>query len=257
MKKTMYPVIAFVLGVAGFGFRAWQLRAGFDAAGLPVYGVATMSLIGFTVGALLLFAALCRMQKWSRSDLGGLLKGAGKPRGALQGAAVFYLMAILGIARHMLDGDLLVMAPMTSMEMVVPVLLGVGCAVSAAGAVLMPISDGKSGFGGAAAPALMCANGCLWLIECYQKHGNDPVTVNYMWMVLAALCAMLGWRYVCAAAYSKPRNGAIMFFAMCTVFFSVISLAEGGELYQQAILLGQTWWFGWYSVMLAEAKACN
>lgn len=252
MKKTMIPVAALVLGVVGFGLRYWQLSSCMDESGLPVYGTAALVLIGFAVGVAVAAAAVCLGGRWPEKDLGQLMSTKGKSRGALQGTAIFYLMAVLGLARLVVDEDFAVTAAVQNVDRVLPMVVMALCAVSAVGAVLMPMSDGYKGFGGAVAPAAMCIGSCAWLAESYHSHANDPVVIGYVWVVLSAVCAVMGWRYMCAAAYSKPRSGRLLFWSVMTVVLSIIALAEGGELYQQSVLLGQIWWFGWMAVLMTE-----
>lgn len=253
MKRTMYPVLALVFGVVGFGFRRWQLMTCFDENGLVVYGTATLALMGFTAAAVAVLAALCLVRKWPEKELGVLLKeDNGKAKYALQGTALFYLMALLGLGQHIMDQDLSVFLTEMRAEGLLTLLLAVCNVLAVVSAALLPMSDGKKGFGGAAAPGLLCLNGCVWLIKSYHTHANDPVTMEYIWVVMAAVAAMLGWRYVCSMAYSKPKNKWAMLWAVLTLLLSVIALADGGELYQQSLLLGQIWWFGWYAVLLSE-----
>lgn len=253
MKKTMYPVLALVFGVVGFGFRRWQLMTCFDENGLVVYGTPTLALMGFTAAAVAVLATLCLVRKWPEKELGVLLlEHQGKIKSALQGTALFYLMALLGLGRNMIGQDFgLFLAGMGADELL-KLLLAVCNVLAVVSAVLLPVSDGKKGFGGAVAPGLLCLNGCIWLIQSYHPHANDPVTMGYIWLVLAGAAAMLGWRYVCSMAYSKPKNKWAMLWSVVTMMLSVIALADGGELYQQSLLLGQVWWFGWYAVLLSE-----
>lgn len=253
MKKTMYPVLALVLGVVGFGFRRWQLMTCFDENGLAVYGTATLALMGFTAAAVVVLAALCWVKKWSEKTLGVLLaEDKGKAKYALQGTALFYGMAVLGLVQHIIGQGFEIFPLAQNADKLLSLLLLVCNVLAAFSAVLLPMSDGKKGFGGAAAPGLLCLNGCIWLIESYHPHANDPVTMGYIWLIMAGAAAMLGWRYVCSMAYSKPKNKWAMVWAVLTLLLSVIALADGGELYQQSLLLGQIWWFGWYAVLLSE-----
>lgn len=258
MKRICYPLLALLLGAAGYILRIRQLSAALSpTTGMPLlHHPITYALIGVAVGGALLllilsFSVASEAQDWySAYHAGPVLQGCS-------------LLAALGFAAGTgLIGRSLYLtckstAPgtpiqaLTTLFQTQPFLLFFGllmiCATLAI--LFMVIRNGENG-SWSLAPLLPAFTSCVWLVLTYHTNASNPSVLSFVWQVLAVVCATLAWYYTASFAFQSPRPQLATWLSLVTVFLCCIALADSTELYQKVILAATALWFLLRSILL-------
>lgn len=239
-KSVVCPILAVALGAAGFALRKWELSTAFEPeTGLVTPGMpSTIALIAVSAAAVLLFL-LCAMGK--HADFTGEFHQAFAAKGntfflsaAVLGAflafggAALELASVAGSYREARAMALQGMGGNPFLAILLPVVLA-GFSAAAGASVLMLARKCYRGetvermSGGVLLPAYAL---CLWLIVAYQARASDPVIQDYIYELLAIICALLAAYYLAGFAFQRPRPGKTVFFALSGVYFSLVTLAD-------------------------------
>ncbi len=243
MRKTMLaPIAALLGGGVGFALRRWQLAAGFEPeTGLAIPGAPSALAL---IACVALTAAAVLALSWNVSrtpEVGGAFSGA-------VGNTV-YITAVAAAGVVMLAGAVLDLP--TALGGLSAPGEGENLLARAAGRVLPPV---RAALGALAAPCMLlwgralyrgtdkakenlglleiCLLLSVWLITNYQKHSADPVTMNFVYEVLAIVCALLGAYYLAGYSFQTGRPRRCVFFCLMGSCFCLVTLADGHALPQ-------------------------
>ena len=78
------------------------------------------------------------------------------------------------------------------------------------------------------APAYM---GCIWLIAAYQVRAGDPVRQDYIYELFAIISSLLGLYFMAGFSFERAKVFRSSLFSLLGVYFSLVTLADGHELY--------------------------
>ena len=250
-KEILLPGIAVAGGAAGLALRRWELATAFEPpeAGFRLHipgSPATYALICLSAVLLLAFLLLSRGKH--RAFSGGY--GAAF---AAKGNTLYITAAVLSgfllLCSAVLNFMGLPAAYQTALEMVsythanpvfsvLPrVLLGI---MSAAAFLCTLITargnyrgEGKGRYSGSLlVPAYAC---CIWLIAAYQVRAGDPVTLDYIYELLAIIASLLAFYFIAGFSFEKAKTTRACLFSALGVYFSLVTLADGPELYLTAL----------------------
>ena len=240
-KKMLSPAVALLGGAAGFALRRWQLTAGFEPdTGLAIPDApAAVALLVCTALVALLAAALC----WSWKGKSQCAAAFAWVKGNTLYAAAAAVAAILFLAGAVLEVPALG-------EAMAQARAGNNLLVRVAGQLLPPI---RVALGALAAPCAflwgravfrgdkegmrenmgllaLCLLFCVCLVSDYQKHSADPVTMNYVYEVLAMVCVLLALYYLAGYSFQEGKPRRCLFFCVMSCYFCMVALADGGDL---------------------------
>ena len=78
---------------------------------------------------------------------------------------------------------------------------------------------------------------CVWLVTAYQKRAADPVVLDYMYELLAIICALLAFYFIAGFSFSKGQVWSSALFCLLSVYFGIVTLADGHEVRQRLLIL--------------------
>jgi hypothetical protein len=67
---------------------------------------------------------------------------------------------------------------------------------------------------------------CFWLILSYGEHAADPVIVDYLYALVGESVVVIALYQLAALTFDKKKLRGIVYFALLSVFFSVLNLSE-------------------------------
>lgn len=240
-KEILLPVSAVVLGAGGLLLRRWELATAFEPdTGLVTPGMpATLALGVLSAAAAVLFlvlAILCRPNGGRRSGEPASLEGDTLALSSTVLGA-FLMLGSAAVGCLSLGGQFRQAAAQAAQgkggNPVLAVLLPFVLILLCLGSGVSLLSVGKDAYRGGGVrrysgtvllPAYTC---CIWLIAAYQVRASDPVVQDYLYELLAIICALLAFYYVAGSAFEHARPGRTMFFSLCAVYFSLTTLADG------------------------------
>lgn len=244
-KEWIFPGTAVLLGAAGFGLRRWERATAFEPeTGLVTPGMpSTMALLALCAAA----AALCALLGYSQRR--GWQEDYDE---AFQVEDCFpYLMGMILSAFLLLAGTVLEMidilrvlvdyqaaraaaGPLEGVPNPLPGLflpaLRAGLAMAAAFCIA---AVGRRRYRGEQVgkysgllltPAYFC---CVWLISAYQPRTADPVVEDYIYELLAIICALLACYYLAGFSFERPKVGRTVFCCLLAICLSMTTLADG------------------------------
>lgn len=220
-KPERLPILMVLLALsaAGYALRTRQLRVGFDATGLPTgQGVVLLAILCVLAVLLAAFAAL-GVQKRSafaenytnhRIPTVLLVLGAG----LLAGGCAFELM----------DQQL----GATSAELLLS--RAAGALGIASGLCFVAMSAIRhQGKKPTAAPWLIpVVYYILQTVFSFKTWSTDPVIVDYCFKLFALITVMLSTFHAAGFVFDAGSRRSCLFFCLCGVFFSCVTLADGG-----------------------------
>ena len=240
-KDILLPGIAVLGGAAGLGLRRWQLVSGFEPeTGLAIPGApATVALAvcGAAVAAALLLLVWNTRERmnWERAFAGA--RGSQVYMTAVALAAFLLLMSA-GVEALAYPGSLRSVQGMESWGLraaatVLPPLRVLLCLGGCPCVLLWGRALYRGGEGGRESLPLLelCLLFCVWLVSNYQGCAADPVTLNYIWEVLAICSSLLGLYYVASYSFLEeghPRRTVLS--CLLGVFFSMTAMGGGLSL---------------------------
>lgn len=241
-KELVCPTLAVVLGGVGFGLRRWELATAFEPSGLVTPGMpATIALAVLSAAAAVLFLLL------SLGKHGDFPGGYGQAFAAggnalymggmvlsaflLLGAAGLKLASLPALFREAVYKAAEGQGGNPVLSMLLPVILAALSAVTA----MCVLSAGQKCYRGlpmekysfrVLTPAYLL---CLWLIDAYQSCAADPVLQDYIYELLAIICALLAVYYMASFSFEKPKTARTICFSLLAVYFGLTTLADGHD----------------------------
>ena len=245
-KEIVLPSLAVGGGIVGLLLRRWELATAFEAdTGLVTPNMpSTWALIIWSALLAAGFILLCRGKH--RSFAGGY-DAAFAAKGNTVYITAMVLAAFLLLASAVLNymgipaayaeavaaaraGN----AQGTPLFNVLPrAILGALAAVS----FFCVLSTGRNNYRGEGkgkfsfpllAPAYM---GCIWLIAAYQVRAGDPVRQDYIYELFAIISSLLGLYFMAGFSFERAKVFRSSLFSLLGVYFSLVTLADGHELY--------------------------
>ena len=245
-KEIVLPSLAVGGGIVGLLLRCWELAAAFEAdTGLVTPDMpSTWALIIWSALLAAAFILLCRGKH--RSFAGGYDAAF-----AAKGNTVYITAMVLGGFLLLASAVLNYMgipaayaeavaavragnAQTTPLFAVLPrAILGALAAVS----FFCVLSTGRNNYRGEGkgkfsfsllAPAYM---GCIWLIAAYQVRAGDPVRQDYIYELFAIISSLLGLYFMAGFSFERAKVFRSSLFSLLGVYFSLVTLADGHELY--------------------------
>lgn len=245
-KEIVLPSLAVSGGIVGLLLRRWELATAFEAdTGLVTPNMpSTWALIIWSALLAAAFILLCRGKH--RSFAGGY-DAAFAAKGNTVYITAMVLAAFLLLASAVLNymgipaayaeavaaaraGN----AQGTPLFNVLPrAILGALAAVS----FFCVLSTGRNNYRGEGkgkfsfpllAPAYM---GCIWLISAYQVRAGDPVRQDYIYELFAIIASLLGLYFMAGFSFERAKVFRSSLFSLLGVYFSLVTLADGHELY--------------------------
>ena len=245
-KEIVLPSLAVGGGIVGLLLRRWELATAFEAdTGLVTPNMpSTWALIIWSALLAAAFILLCRGKH--RSFAGGYDAAF-----AAKGNTVYVTAMVLGGFLLLASAVLNYMgipaayaeavaavragnAQTTPLFAVLPrAILGALAAVS----FFCVLSTGRNNYRGEGkgkfsfpllAPAYM---GCIWLIAAYQVRAGDPVRQDYIYELFAIISSLLGLYFMAGFSFERAKVFRSSLFSLLGVYFSLVTLADGHELY--------------------------
>jgi len=220
-KPERLPILMVLLALsaAGYVLRARQLRVGFDAAGVPT-GQGLVLLVILCVLAVLLaaFAALgvqkrpAFAENYTDHRIPAVLLVLAA--GLLAGGCVFEIM----------DRQLGV----TSLELLLSRITGALGIVSGLCFVAMSAIRHQGKKPAAAAWLIPVVYYILQTVFSFKTWSTDPVIVDYCFKLFALITVMLSAFHAAGFVFDAGSRRSCLFFCLCGVFFSCVTLADGG-----------------------------
>ena len=245
-KEIVLPSLAVGGGIVGFFLRRWELATAFEAdTGLVTPNMpSTWALIIWSAVLAVVFILLCRGKH--RPFAGGYDAAF-----AAKGNTVYVTAMVLGGFLLLASAVLNYMgipaayaeavaavragnAQTTPLFAVLPrAILGLLSAIS----FFCVLSTGRNNYRGEGkgkfsfpllAPAYM---GCIWLIAAYQVRAGDPVRQDYIYELFAIISSLLGLYFMAGFSFERAKVFRSSLFSLLGVYFSLVTLADGHELY--------------------------
>ena len=232
LQVILLPLLAAVGGVGGFFLRRWELVAAFEENGLAIPGTpATIALIVLSAVLALAFALLCRGSKHQLTDYRGAFSAPNNwayLAAAALAAACLLFSGLFGIKAELDSG-----APG-----LLRLLLGGMCLVSFACILTVAMNNFRAkGRQYSLALLLPAYTGCLWLVTAYQRRAADPAVLDYVYELFAILCTLLGLYFSAGFSYGRTKVWRCSFFCLLSVYFSIVTLADGHALSGRLLFL--------------------
>ena len=245
-KEIVLPSLAVGGGIVGLLLRRWELATAFEAdTGLVTPNMpSTWALIIWSAVLAVVFILLCRGKH--RPFAGGY-DAAFAAKGntvyvtamvlggfLLLASAVLNYMGIPAAYQEAVAAARAGNAQGTPLFNVLPrAILGALAAVS----FFCVLSTGRNNYRGEGkgkfsfpllAPAYM---GCIWLIAAYQVRAGDPVRQDYIYELFAIISSLLGLYFMAGFSFERAKVFRSSLFSLLGVYFSLVTLADGHELY--------------------------
>ena len=245
-KEIVLPSLAVGGGIVGLLLRRWELATAFEAdTGLVTPNMpSTWALIIWSAVLAVVFILLCRGK---HRPFNGGYDAAFAAKGntvyvtamvlggfLLLASAVLNYMGIPAAYAEAVAAARAGNAQTTPLFAVLPrAILGALAAVS----FFCVLSTGRNNYRGEGkgkfsfsllAPAYM---GCIWLIAAYQVRAGDPVRQDYIYELFAIISSLLGLYFMAGFSFERAKVFRSSLFSLLGVYFSLVTLADGHELY--------------------------
>lgn len=230
MLNLILPLaLALAGGAGGFFLRRWELTAAFDASGLPIpRSVPTLLLIILSAVLAAAFLLLLRRPKYSPADYGEAFCAKSSwlylIGMALSAAAVLFA-GVLGL-RY--DGYCSLLCRLTHFLC----LLSFVCVPATAWS---NFQDKPLRFS-----LTLLVPGytlCLWLVSAYQERAADPVTLDYVYEMLAIICTLIGLYFSAGYSFARPKFRRCALFGLLGIYFTLVTLADPHTAADRLMLL--------------------
>lgn len=231
MLNVILPVLlALAGGGIGFCLRRWELAAGFDPSGLAVpFAPASVMLIILSLVLAVVIALLCRGSKNELTDYTCAFSA--------QNNWLYLVVCALAAAHLLIAGLFGLRAERSSYApALLRMLLWLLCILSFF-CVLVTALDNFRAKGRRYSLTLLAPayTFCLWLVIAYQQRASDPVVRDYVYELLAIICALLGFYFTAGFSFERGKVWRCAFFCLMGVFFGIITLADSHD--QTSLLL--------------------
>jgi hypothetical protein len=242
VKKYLLLILSVLGGIAGVFLRRAQLQHAFEeGSGLPIVGANStlaIDLFSLLIALLLIFLTLSLGRREGRR-LGGAE--------ALEAPSFPYLLCISSAGLLTAIGGVIYLKSSllpTQEQNLLHLVFGI-FALCAAGSLFLIGQhrfQGKS-LEGSLALLLPAYSSCLWLMISYQRWARDPFVTDYMFSLFAIMAGMLAHYFMASYGFGKPQFTPFVVCALLSVYFSMITLADGVSLEEASLLSAQILYF--------------
>lgn len=210
LRRNHIMILVAGASILGFLLRLTQLKYAFDSQGMwQSGGMGIMGLVLLSAAYVLAVALLCR----------GL-----EPRPVYVDAfsdGILELAITVGAAALLLIGSVLQVSAGDMLEGVPGIL-----------AALCMAGVGTGRFKDEPAPAAIHLVPSIYLIikliVDFKRWSIDPALLDYAYAMLALVGSMCATYHLCGFCFNKGQRRITVFWCLISVFFSVVSLADGG-----------------------------
>ncbi|MBR3850304.1 MAG: hypothetical protein IKM36_07460 [Oscillospiraceae bacterium] len=209
-ERTRMCAAFSVLTAIGFLLRYLQLATGYDADGLPLPGAGVLLGV-FSVGVAAAAALYCRKLQDRTSCEEAFSFSMPAAIASFAGAGLILAGCLTDLSASGLDK--------------VSALLGI------VSALVIVAQQGALYNNKTMHPMIGMIPIAFYIVRLicdFKQWSTDPIILDY-WVKLFAMLAILLASYYCGGfAINKGKRGVTVFFCLMAVFFSVLSLADGG-----------------------------
>jgi len=71
---------------------------------------------------------------------------------------------------------------------------------------------------------------CFWLIFLYRENASNPVLLSYVYQCIALVTTALSFYFTSGFLYGKPAPGKAVFTYYASIFFCIVTLADGHSI---------------------------
>lgn len=222
MKKWwLTPAVTLVLAFGGYVLRAWQLGTAFEETGLVTPGMpATWALIALVIVAGVALGLLVWPVKKpaQRGYLGSYALTAGWP-------VVFYVLAGGMLAAAGVWGLVTAPSDFRIFWVVLSVcLIPTGACVAWTGFLARGAQEGAGRFNWPLIIPGYCA--CVWLVCAYQGHTANPAVMEYAFLFLGIVAAILATYGIASSSFEEPRPRYTLWLSGMGVVLLATALAD-------------------------------
>jgi hypothetical protein len=242
VKKYLLLILSVLGGIAGVFLRRAQLQHAFEeGSGLPIVGASStlaIDLFSVLIALLLIFLTV------SLGRREGLRLGGAE---ALEAPSFPYLLCTSSAGLLTAIGGVIYLKSSllpTQEQNLLHLVFGI-FALCAAGSLFLIGQhrfQGKS-LEGSLALLLPAYSSCLWLMISYQRWARDPFVTDYMFSLFAIMAGMLAHYFMASYGFGKPQFTPFVVCALLSVYFSMITLADGVSLEEASLLSAQILYF--------------
>lgn len=222
LKARLLPFLAVIGGAGGFFLRRWELASAFESSGLAIpRAPASVSLIVLSIVMALLFFFLCGSGKQSLSSYSDAFSAPGN--------WVYLLISALASAHLLVAGIsfLLTAETRSGTPHILRLLLGAACVLSFF--CILNICLGNFRASPRKYSLILLIPGytfCLWLVSAYQQHAAEPVTLVYIYELLAVICSLFALYFAAAFSFAKASVRWCSVFSLLSIYFCIVTLAD-------------------------------
>jgi len=231
------PLAALLFGIVGYNLRVLEHRDVFDSVtGLPMRGAMTTQML-FALTALFIVVTflfvLFAILRNNSSRKFGLAYGTDK---------LYYpfVVTVFGIAWAV--GTLLYFFELNSrydalgvLDIIFLISSGISaCSVTVFAYEIFGETERKTPYRLSVIPILFM---CFWLVLVYRDNASNPVLLGYVYLILAVVFATLSFYCMACSVYGKSVPGKAIISYFSTIYFCMITLADGHSVGINIILV--------------------
>ena len=237
-------LITLLAGVLGAVLRHFELLTAFDADGLAKpWAPLTILMALFTAAyAVFLFFSIRRLKDCTAPEGYEAAFSYRSPVKLIFQILCGLLLFAVAIVSFMSARTRNVFGDLSTQPEVGVV--GILAAISGVCVLMLSVASyRKENRGGlpfcALAPVLLY---CFLLTVLYKNRAADPIIRDYVYELFSICAALLALFFAAGSACSRPRPKRTVFFSQLGMFFSLITLADGHELWMSGIYLFSSLW---------------
>ena len=246
-KHILLPALAWVVGIAGFALRRWELNIAYDQQthlmGTSIPGVLLTALMAVLVVA---FALGCRrLGRRSPADW-FYAPASGYAMVAMTGGLLMLIAGGMGVKQMYAGGERNLMALLAFLLLIVG-----GATVS-----VLTREIYRGIWSAQATPIMLMLPSfatLFWLVCVYQQHARQPEVKLYAWQLLSAVAIVLAMYGFASLSLDKGSAGRTGVFSLLAVTMTPVALADGVGFVNTLVWLGGAMWLTAQSYMLLGA----
>jgi len=78
---------------------------------------------------------------------------------------------------------------------------------------------------------------CFWLILLYKENASNPILLSYVYQCIALVATALSFYFTTGFLYGKPAPGKAVFAYYTSIYFCIVTLADGRPLSVDLIII--------------------
>ena len=78
---------------------------------------------------------------------------------------------------------------------------------------------------------------CFWLVLLYKENASNPILLSYVYLCIALVTTALSFYFTSGFLYGKPAPGKAVFAYYTSVYFCIVTLADGHPFSVNMILV--------------------